>query len=242
MLISWKHKFLFIHIAKTGGTALTQALAPHARLKDRIAYIGGATPLLRRGLMQFFGGANYIETITGFHAHATLRVAEQALGGETLAPLTKAAFVRNPFTRAVSLYAHIKRNTQHAQHQQLRDLSFEQALPLMSDTGATKQTNYLFRLGAREIAVDFIGSFERFEKDNAALGERLQLPRPLRLKHVNADPDPAPDLKEIFGMQLSHFIATHEEEFDLLGYSADIDHASEPPARAFPSEVGPSTS
>lgn len=230
MLISWKYKFLFIHVPKTGGTALTRALAPYARLKDRIAYVGGATPILRRGLTKFFGGPKYIENITGYDAHAAYRFAEKALGSETLAPLTKAAFIRNPFTRTISLYSHIKRSPQHPQHQRLRNLSFKEALPLMSEKGWTNQTKYLFRLGAKEIALDFVGSHERFVEDSAALAERLRLPHILRLKRINADPNPAPDIREMFGSMLDDFIAANQEEFELLGYSPDVARASEPPA------------
>lgn len=228
MLISWKHKFLFIHIAKTGGTALTRALAPYARLKDRIAYLGGATPILRRGLTQFFGGRKYIENITGFNAHSPYRFLQRTLGEETLAPLTKAAFVRNPFTRTVSLFHHIKRSPQHPDHESIRDLTFEQALPLMCDNEWTVQTKYLFRLGAKEIVVNFIGNFERLEEDGAALAKHLQLPKPLRLQRLNANPGPVPDLRETFGTQLNYFIEANEMEFEMLGYSTDIDRAMEP--------------
>ena len=229
MLISWKHNFLFIHIAKTGGTALTQALAPYSRLEDRFAYVGGATPILRHGFTFFFGGAKYIENITGFDAHSSFRNLQRAMGEDKLAPLTKVAFIRNPFTRTVSLYLHIKRDAQHVDHKALRDLTFEEALPLMAENDWITQTKYLFQLGAKKIAMDFIGSFERIEEDSEALARILALPAPLRLKHLNVNPGPAPDLKEMFGAQLAPFIAAHEEEFELLGYSPDIDRAAEPP-------------
>lgn len=231
MLISWKHAFLFIHIAKTGGTALSHALAPYARLKDRIAYSGGATPILRRGLTLFFGGPKYIENITGFNPHASYRFVQKTLGDEALAPLTKAAFVRNPFTRTVSLFHHIKRSATHPHHERIRDLTFEQALPLMCELQWTIQTKYLLGLGAKEIAVDFIGSFERFEEDGAALAKRLQLPAPLHLKRINANPGPAPNVREAFGTQLQYFIDENEEEFELLGYSPDIERSAEPPVQ-----------
>ena len=231
MLISWKHNFLFIHVAKTGGTALTQALTPYARIQDRFAYGGGSVPILRRGLTHCFGGEEYIENITGLNAHSTLREVEEKFGADAIAPLVKAAFVRNPFTRTYSLYAHIKRTTQHQHHGAIRDLEFEDAVLLMSEKYWTMQAFYLSRDDSNKPAVEFVGYFERLDQDSEALAAALRLPKPLKLARMNVDPGPSPNLRQLYGGALDKFVEIHRQEFELLGYSTDIDHAHEPPAR-----------
>ena len=232
MLISHRYSFIFIHVPKTGGTALSQALAPYARTEDRLAYQVSALPVARRLLPPLFGGRKkYIENITGFRAHTAYRKVLKVLDPERVRNLKSFAFIRNPFTRAYSQVSHIMRLPFHPDHEKIKGLSFEKALPILLEESAMKQSKYFTLESRQDVAVDFLGSLESFNEDSEALQAWLGLPKPLALRKVNVSPDRAPDLRKAYGSALEQFIEIQAKEFELLGYSKNIDDAFAPPEK-----------
>ena len=100
MLLSVKYNFLFVHIAKTGGTSVRAALAP-LRWRD---------PLF---IPQFI--ASRLSHLTGHRIaskiprHARIIAAKEMLPQELFDKLFKFAFVRNPWDLQVSSWHHLKR-------------------------------------------------------------------------------------------------------------------------------------
>lgn len=104
MLLSHKHQFLFVHIAKTGGTSVRDVLS---------RYRWDA----RYGMPQFI--VNKLSQLCGhklgcrFPRHSKVIAAKEMLPAEYFAGLYKFAFVRNPWDLQVSSYHHIKRERPH---------------------------------------------------------------------------------------------------------------------------------
>ncbi len=101
------------------------------------------------------------------------------------------AFVRNPFERAVSDYCWRIRKTGR------RDLGFGEFLDRMaradfSDRAVPRHfDNWPIYTIDDEIAVDFVGRFERLDQDLARVFERIGLPAPA-LPHAKASSDRCP--------------------------------------------------
>ncbi|MAK61436.1 MAG: hypothetical protein CMK09_10685 [Ponticaulis sp.] len=229
MLLSWKYKFLFIHVAKTGGTALTEALAPFARREDQIAHIGGRIPLVNRMLELWSGDQNMIEKVTGFDAHVRYHELTHRFGEDRFADLFKFAFVRNPFSRTYSLYSHITRSPEHRWFELVKQKRFEEMLPLMIEEDWITQAPFFCAWESLESGMDFIGAFERMDADVDLIVDRLGLEKKIRLKRRNVDPKPMPELRAQYGDQLDMFLDATRAEFELFGYSTDVDRAHEPP-------------
>jgi hypothetical protein len=229
LLISWKHNFIFLHIPKTAGTSLTQALAPYARKEDRLLYAARSTPLVRRAMTVFLGGDEFITRVTGFGAHTRLGAVEKALGRETVEPMRKVCFVRNPYSRAYSLYSHICRHKTHPRHEQIAPHSFQSALDVMMDEKWETQSGFLRYLKDEKISADFVGRFERMDEDVDALFDMLGLPPRKKLRKINIGGGPAPDYQALFESRHEKFLDVYKDDFENFGYSTDPAKATEPP-------------
>jgi hypothetical protein len=97
MIISRGRKFIFVHIPKTGGTALSLALEARA-MKDDILI--GDTPKARARKARLKG----IKTAGRLWKHATLADVDGLVTDAEVADFFTLTLVRNPWDRMVSYY------------------------------------------------------------------------------------------------------------------------------------------
>lgn len=97
MIISRGRRFVFVHIPKTGGTALSLALEARA-MKDDILI--GDTPKARARK----GRLNGVKTAGRLWKHSTLADVQGLISAEETASFFTFTLVRNPWDRAVSYF------------------------------------------------------------------------------------------------------------------------------------------
>lgn len=218
MLLCIKHKFLFIHIAKTGGTSIRTTLN---RLRWRDPYF----------VPQFI--ASRISHLTGhrlgckFPRHAKIIAAYEMLPREFFQGLFKFAFVRNPWDLQVSSFHHIRRERPHllAGHTDFKDfLSYkldpQRPYQFHLDTSISLQSDYLVGLHG-EILVDFIGRYETIQQDFAAVCHQLQLP-PMPLASRRRAIDREKDYRKYYDTASAELVAEHfKPDIEMFGYSFD---------------------
>lgn len=185
MFLSVKYNFLFVHIAKTGGTSVRAALAP-LRWRD---------PLY---IPQFI--ASRLSHATGhrigskFPRHARIIAAKEMLPHELFEKLFKFAFVRNPWDLQVSSWHHLRRERPHlVEHisgfpEFIRwKLDPERPYQYHIDTSIELQVDYLKDLDGT-ILVDFIGKYENLVEDYEEACRRIGIkPPPLPHKRQAKD-------------------------------------------------------
>jgi len=185
MLLSVKYNFLFVHIAKTGGTSVRAALAP-LRWKD---------PLY---IPQFI--ASRLSHATGHRIasklprHAKIIAAKEMLPQEFFDKLFKFTFVRNPWDLQVSSWHHLRRERPHLVEHLPDFESFlrwkldpDRPYQYHIDTSIEHQTDYLKDLDGK-ILVDFIGKYENLQEDFEEACQRIGIkPPPLPHKRKAAD-------------------------------------------------------
>lgn len=199
MIISRRHKFIFIHVPKTAGSTISAYLAREfgpwdmqlgswkdsldngasANLLALIAIFCHLSPLriaktlVRNGNVDSLAGAALSRRFAGKLAdHSGAREIE-AFDPSAWKQYFKFCFVRNPFERAVSLY------NWHYRKSETRP-SFSQMLRLIEEGAAkTERINWeswpLYTHND-EIVVDFVGRQERLSDDLRLICDRLGLP------------------------------------------------------------------
>ena len=182
VLISAKHRFIFVHIYKTGGDSLTDALRPYA---DRFPgdeairrivglwtrYIGGLPPALLRERHRF---PKHIDALTLYE-----RIPEEQVAGSF-----KFAFVRNPWDWQVSLYHYARSNPNTHQTAEYRALDgFEDYVRWRLEKGQRTQKSFISNLDG-QIIVDFVGRFETLNRDFQAVCDKIGITA--ALPHINA--------------------------------------------------------
>lgn len=222
MILSQSHNFLFVHVPKTAGTALTAALSPFG--------VTGTRHLWRRLLRRL--------PVTESPDHAYLRKHETAADiRRKLSPAVfdryhRFAVVRNPFDHAVSHYEYLKefRNAKIAQ--QMAAMSFTEYLHDRLK-GKTLTTRFFVRLpdqahfitdSDETLLVHRLMRFESLHDDFNALVRDLAL-GDVELKQVNrtkAKSDSRSYKSYYDDESLDLVRKLYARDFRILGYSEEL--------------------
>ena len=176
LLISYKHKFLFIHIFKTAGSSVASCLVPHARVVDRIVYGYWFTRKTVGMLNRILGWRDLSnKPFTGFRHHEAALDVKKKLSEEVYNSLFKFAFVRNPWDWRVSLYFYVKRRPQHKFHKTIKDMSFSDFIKWDVSQNTNKQIDFITDENGN-IIIDYVGKFESLNEDFEFIRNKLSIP------------------------------------------------------------------
>jgi hypothetical protein len=218
MLLSVKHRFLFVHIAKTGGTSVRAALQAQ-RWRDPWYW-----PMFLCSRLSHLSGHRIA---TKLPRHAKVVAAKELLPKEFFDQLFKFAFVRNPWDLQVSSFHHIRRERPQylSGHEDFAaflrwKLDPERPYQYHIDTSIESQTDYLIDLSGR-VVVDFIGRYERLGEDFAEACRRIGLPAPA-LPHQRQARDRQKDYRGYYTDETAELVARHfARDIEILGYGFD---------------------
>ena len=104
MIISRGRGYIFVHIPKTGGTAMALALEDRAKADDIM--IGDTPKAVKRR-----GKVKNVQTAGRLWKHSTLADAEGLITRDEMRDLFTFTLVRNPWDRMVSYYHWLKTQT-----------------------------------------------------------------------------------------------------------------------------------
>lgn len=180
MLLSSRHRFLFVHIAKTGGTSVRTALRKR---------MGWDPPRMLQVLCSRVSGLSGHRLGIKFPRHAKIIAGLEMLPTDFFQGLFKFAFVRNPWDLQVSSYHHIQRERPRLiEHLDGFDsflewkLEGEREYHYILDASTEPQWHSLIDLN-QECRVDFIGRYENLTADFANICSRIGFEKTLRLPH-----------------------------------------------------------
>ncbi|MCG6863313.1 MAG: sulfotransferase family protein [Chromatiaceae bacterium] len=218
MLLSVKHRFLFVHIAKTGGTSVRASLRS-LRWRDPWYW-----PMF---LCSRFSHLSGHRIATKLPRHAKIVAAKELLPREFFHELFKFTFVRNPWDLQVSSFHHIRRERPQflGGHKDFDGflrwkLDPERPYQYHVDTSIELQTDYLIDLRG-EMVVDFIGRYERLAADFAEVCERIGIAQP-HLAHKRRASDRERDYRSYYDNATAALVAQHfSRDIELLGYAFD---------------------
>lgn len=217
MLLSLKYNFLFVHIAKTGGTSVRAALAP-LRWRDPLYW-----PAFLCSRLSHLTGHRIASKLP---RHAKVIAAKEMLPHEVFEKLFKFAFVRNPWDLQVSSWHHIRRERPHLLTG-IEDFSTfirwkldpERPYQYHIDTSIELQSDYLKDLSGR-IIVDFIGRYENLQEDFDQVCRTIGI-APRQLPHKRQAKNRS-DYRKYYTDEIAELVARHfKPDIEAFGYTFD---------------------
>lgn len=204
MLISYEHKFIFVHIYKVAGTSITKALERFAHKPTLISSF-----LIRLGIRQ--KGHEY----SPLHSHSTAIEMKNNLPDQVFNLFFKFAFVRNPWDWQVSLYHYMLQNSEHRYHKLINSMKdFSEYLEWIVTEEKKLQKDFVTDHDGK-IIVDFVGKYENLVEDFDYVCKTLNIPA--SLPHLKKSKHS--DYRKYYDDKTKRIIEEHYgEDIDLFKY------------------------
>lgn len=216
MLVSHKHKFIYIKSIKTAGTSTEIFLEPYC-VSNVLESHGREMIQTNEGIIGTRMNQHLAE-ISEFYNHMPPYKIKNSIGEETFNSYTKIINIRNPFDMMVSHY-YFKPTFELYSN---GEMSFEDYLlktNVVEDL--SKKYRDLMYIGD-EFIIDEIVRFENLEEDIFKLLDKLELPSPKRelgeYKKNKRRPDK--DWKKMYSTETKELVEKHFKFYmDLFDYS-----------------------
>ncbi|MDH3638038.1 MAG: sulfotransferase family protein [Gammaproteobacteria bacterium] len=216
MLISDSHRFIFVHIPRTGGTSVKNALNPFS---VKCAYARWEKWLTRFGLVRDYHHFR-------FRTHCTLMDIQRHVPQEIFDTYFKFTVVRHPWSRLKSEYrflflgSDLHNNRRRHRHRWLRQVhSFEEFVFQRVNHPNAFQFD-MVKVPAGGLGIDFAGRTEYLESDFDVIRERIKVQAPLthdnkaRKGAVTTGPEASTDSTEV----REFFLEYWQRDLEVFGY------------------------
>ena len=210
-MISYRHRFIFIHTYKVAGTSVAQALGPYAFQNPLEWLING----LRHRLKLKINIPYYKYRV--FPLHITARELRDQLPGEIFGEFFKFTFVRNTWDWQVSLYFFMKQTPSHFQHRLIAPMTFDEYIEWRVIEDRRLQKEFVVDDNGQQ-TVDFVGRYERLSEDFQYVCDTLGLNA--TLPHVNSSS--RNDYRTYYNERTRRLVEEHfKEDIDFFGFTFD---------------------
>jgi sulfotransferase famil protein len=176
-IVSSARNFVFVHVYKTAGTSITEILKPYGDVAPRLdARLRRCRWISESGL--------HIGNFHFFCNHASAAEIRVELGANRFDTMFSFGFVRNPWSRLVSLY-HYKCATTHCSARRF-DMRFDDWIAQLAhdQPRIPPQTRFLFSSEGKQL-VSYIGRVEKLPEDLDYIGDKIGVSF-TSLRHLNA--------------------------------------------------------
>ncbi|GAA5155568.1 sulfotransferase family 2 domain-containing protein [Nocardioides marinquilinus] len=168
MIISHRHRYVFLKTKKTAGSSVEIALSRSCGPDDVITQLPRPDEELRRQAGGLGRQNNSAPPLTvSLHEHSGARRCRRGVGRETFEGYYRFAIERNPWDAVVSLYYWVNRRT--------GSYSFEEFLERPEVANLAAQNHAIWHIDGR-VAVDRVVRYESLEHDLTEVWQHLGLP------------------------------------------------------------------
>ncbi len=207
MIISHSKKFIFVHIQKNAGTSVTRYLDEYLTDRDLVL---GCTELGEK-IQPFFRRKYQL------NKHSYSKRIKAYFGDEVWNDYFSFTFVRNPWSRMVSLYTWCRKNKLKYDICQdaINSESFSQFIRGKCFAQLPQQVDYFTNAKGR-IIVNFVGKQESLQDDFEYVCQQISVPCPDMLKNKYNQSNPQQNYRKYY---------TSDQDIELVAkkFAPDID-------------------
>jgi len=229
MIVSHKHKFIFLKTRKTAGTSIELALSRFCGEEDIITPIGRTDrhrdTHSQRGAQNFrtapedgepHGGEGEIS----YYNHMPAKRVRALIGEKVWDGYFKFCFERNPWDKAISLYFWRARKQETRHPSLLEFLRSEKAGHEKQGGKSSRLSNFSIYGVGGEVVVDHVGFYEDLDSELERIAERLDLPEKIELPRAKASTrEDRRHYKEVMGREEREIVAwICAREIENFGY------------------------
>lgn len=213
MIYSKSHNFIFIHIAKNGGTSIESFLGKyrvHGLKRTNVNEVMSMLPIRR------------LPDRIVHPPHVDAKWLRARIGADIFDAAYSFAIVRNPFDQMVSRYEYIRKNQRHHAHRDAARLGFADFLKAQrwKNWNFTRTQFSKISDNSGKILLSRIFRFEEFDGILPEVCARVGLEPPLQTPHVNASQRRA--YRDYYDAESRTFVETHfRKDLDFFEYGFD---------------------